>query len=129
MPRLSLRRVFLVGGVSLALLAAASAYGLATSLPLTSHSLAATSVSVPRCPTTGTTVLENVAGTNITSVTVGAIDATCAGGTLSLTVYNGTATGSGSAIVPAGGGTLTVTLGSAVAFVDNARVDLVVTGP
>ena len=63
------------------------------------------------------------------SVTVGALPPTCGGATLQVTVNNGATTGSGSAAVPAGGGTVTVTLGVAPAVTAGEQTDLVLVGP
>ena len=109
--------------------AAAAIYGTAASLSFNSQQAGAGNSAVPKCSTAGMTTFENVSGSNIVSVAVSNVDSACAGGTLSLTVSNGTTTGSGSAAVPGGGGSMTVTLGSVVPFVDNAAVDLVVVGP
>ena len=109
--------------------AAAVSYGLADSLPLSSPQVGAANAAVPKCSTAGMTAFENVSGSSVVSVSVSNVDSTCAGGTLSLTVNNGTTTGSASALVPGGGGSMTVTLGSPVPFIDNASVDLVVVGP
>ena len=118
----------MIAGIVGALGAAAVSYGVADSLLFTSQQVGAGNSTIPKCATAGMTVFENVSGVTITGVTVSNIDVACAGGTLSLTVNNGTTTGSGSAVVP-GGGSMTVTLGSAIPFIDNASVDLVVVGP
>ena len=102
----------------------------AASLVLTSSGLAAAQVAVPRCSTAGSNAVEVISGSNITGVTVSGISSACAGGTLALTVnVGGGTTGSGSATVPAGGGSVTVTLGTAVAFIAGAEIDTVITGP
>ena len=119
----------MIAGIVGALGAAAVSYGVADSLLFTSQQVGAGNSTIPKCATAGMTVFENVSGVTITGVTVSNIDVACAGGTLSLTVNNGTTTGSGSAVVPGGGGSMTVALGSAVPFIDNASVDLVVVGP
>src|ERR1700704_1522596 len=115
----------IVGGVG----AAAIIWGAAESLSFSSQQAGATSVPVPKCSTAGMTTFESVIGTNIVGVSVSNVDAACAGGTLSLTVNNGTSTGSASGVVPGGGGSMSLTLGSAVPFVYNASVDLVLAGP
>ena len=119
----------MIAGIVGALGAAAVSYGVADSLLFTSQQVGAANTTVPRCATSGMTVFENVSGVTIASVTVSNIDAACGGGTLSLTVNNGTTSSSASGVVPGGGGSMTVTLGSAVPFADNASVDLVVVGP
>ena len=93
--------------------------------------LAAVQVAVPRCSTPGMQVIETVSNSaTITAVTVNGIDPVCAGGVLDLTVNSGggTTTG-GSATVPSGGGSLTITLGTPPALVAGSEVDLVVVGP
>jgi hypothetical protein len=103
---------------------------MAASLTTTTTKVGAAAITVPRCTTAGVTTLEVITTTNITGVTVSNIDAACAAGTLSVTVnVGGGTTGAGSATVPSGGGTLTVTISPAVAFVDNAQIDTEVTGP
>jgi hypothetical protein len=124
----SLRTTIVLTSV-IAGLAAAAVSGAADSLSLASQQVGAANVAVPKCSTAGMTAFENVTGSSIVSVTVSQIDAACAGGTLSLTVNNGTATGGGSAAVPGGGGSMTVALGTAFPFTNNASVDLVVAGP
>ena len=73
--------------------------------------------------------MQNLTGSNVSSVTIGGIAATCATGTLSVTVNNGTANSSGTAVVPAGGGSMTVTLAAAVAFRQANEVDVAIVGP
>ena len=107
----------------------AVAVGAAASLSLTSHALGAATVSTPRCASAGMTVFQTLSGANVASVTVGSIPAACAGATLLVTVNNGSATGSGSATVPAGGGSVTVTLGTAPAATAAETTDLVLVGP
>jgi hypothetical protein len=113
----------------IACVAVAAVSGAADSLALASDQVGAASSAVPKCSTVGMAAVENVSGSSIVSVTVSQIDAACAGGTLSLTVNNGTINGSGLAAVPGGGGSITITLGSAVPFASNAGVDLLVAGP
>jgi len=107
----------------------AVAVGAAASLGLTSHALGAATVSTPRCVSTGMSVFQNLSGANVASVTVGSIPSACAGATLLVTANNGSATGSGSTTVPAGGGSVTVTLGSAPAATAAETTDLVLVGP
>jgi hypothetical protein len=102
---------------------------MADSLSSTTQQVGAGNSNVPKCATAAMATFENVSGSNIVSVDVSNVDAACAGGTLSLTVNNGITTGSASSAVPGGGGAMTLTLGSAVPFVDNASVDLLVVGP
>lgn len=102
----------------------------AAGLSTTSDGVGAAAVSLPRCTTVGQSVVETITSTNITGVTVSGISATCAGGTLAATVnVGGGSTGSGTVTVPAGGGTASVTISPAVAFVGNAEIDTEITGP
>jgi hypothetical protein len=106
--------------------------GHASSLSIASLSLGAKGVAVPRCATGAFTILPNLStdGNNdVVSVTVGQIPAACATGTLQLTVNNGTANSSGSAAVPAGGGSLTITLATPVAANDADQIDISLNGP
>ena len=104
--------------------------GFAASLSLTSATLGAAQVAIPRCATGALTVLPNLNGSaNIVSVTVSGIPAACGGGTMKLTVNNGTTNSSGSAAVPGAGGSLTVTLAAGVPLTAAEQTDLVVIGP
>jgi hypothetical protein len=75
------------------------------------------------------TVIQNLSGANVISVTVGGIASGCATGTLSATVDNGTSSSSGTGTVPAGGGSMTVTLSAAVPAKDGEEIDVAITGP
>jgi hypothetical protein len=86
-------------------------------------------VAVPRCDTDGFTLLQNLSGSNVVSVTVGGIAAACATGNMSVTLNNGTTNSTGTVTVPAGGGSVTVTLTIAVAVKDAEQIDVSVTGP
>ena len=103
--------------------------GLAASLGSSSKALGAGNVLISRCDSDGVTVTQNLSGSNVVSVTVGGIAASCAGGSLSVTVDNATASSSGSATVPGGGGSMTVALAAAVAEKDADQVDLAISGP
>ncbi len=103
--------------------------GAAASLGLTSDSLGAASVSMPRCTTAGLGVTQNLSGSNVISVTVSNLPSSCGNATLPVAVNNGTASSSGSAAVPAAGGSVTVTLAAAVAVSTAETTDLVVLGP
>jgi hypothetical protein len=127
MPRPSMRhRVGLLTFVVPTLLAG---IGAATSLTLTTASVGAASAATPRCTTAGLTVIQNLSGTTVVSVTVGNLPAACGGAVLQATVNNGTTVGSGSATVAAGGGSLTISLGVAPAVTVSELTDLIVTGP
>ena len=86
-------------------------------------------LAVPRCTTSGLPVIQTLSGANVVSVVVSAVPAACGGGTLQLTVNNGSAQSSGSTAVPVGGGNVTVTLASAVAATTTEQTDLVIVGP
>ena len=103
--------------------------GAAAGLGLATDTLGAAVLTVPRCTTASLTVFQNLTAGNVTSVTVGGIAATCAGGTLRVTVDNGDVAGSGSSTVPIGGGAVTVTLSVAPAVGTAERTDLVIEGP
>ena len=105
------------------------AVGAAASLSVSSGDLGAAHQSVARCGTAGLSVIQNLSGSNVISVTVGGLPSTCGSSTLQLTVYNGSTTSSGSAAVPAAGGSVTVTLATAIAAAVSERTDLIVVGP
>jgi hypothetical protein len=103
--------------------------GLAASIVLSSASVGAARTATPRCTNASLSVLQNLSSGTVVSVTVGGLPAACAGATLQVTVNNGTTNASGSATVPAGGGSATATLGAAPALKVADEVDLVLTGP
>jgi hypothetical protein len=103
--------------------------GAAASLAVTSNALGAATVSTPRCTTAGLSVVQTLSGSNVASVIVGGLPAGCATAQLLVTVNNGSTTGSGSATVPAGGGSVTVTLSTTPAATAAETIDLVLVGP
>lgn len=103
--------------------------GAAAGLALTTTTLGASRVTPSRCASTGLTVTPTLTGATWTAVVVGGIPATCGGATLQLTVDTAVTNSSGSAVVPAGGGSATVTLAVAQAVVAAMQVDLVFVGP
>ena len=103
--------------------------GAAASLSLTSGTLGAATTATPRCTAAGLTVFQNLAAGTVVSVTVGGLPAACGGATLQVTVNNGVTNASGSAAVPGGGGSVTVTLGSAPVVTATEETDLVLVGP
>lgn len=117
----------LTGG--LAALAASVAVGAAASLAAGSGSLGAGSVAMPRCTTAGLGVIQNLSGSNVISVTVSGLSSACGNGSLQVAVNNGTASSTGSATVPTGGGSITVTLATAVAVSTAETTDVMVVGP
>jgi hypothetical protein len=123
------RRALLSPVLALGLLVAAAGVALAASLSLGSNSLGAATASTPRCTAAGLGVLQVLSGSNVVSVTVSALPSGCGGATLQATLNNGTTSSSGSTTVPAGGGSVTVTLASAIAIGQVDEIDLVLTGP
>jgi hypothetical protein len=113
----------------LAVGASAPLIALAASVVLTSNGLGAGSASSPRCVSADVSVIQNLSGSNVASVTVGSLPAGCGGATLYVTLNNGSTSGGGSTTVPAGGGSATVTLGSAPAAATVEQIDLVLAGP
>jgi hypothetical protein len=103
--------------------------GHAASLGTSSPSLGSGRATVGSCDSGGVGIVQNLSGSNVVSVTVSQIDAGCATASISVTVDNGSANSSGSGTVPAGGGSVTVTLGSAVAAKDGEEIDVSVNGP
>ncbi|MDQ6793315.1 MAG: hypothetical protein M3067_00550 [Chloroflexota bacterium] len=103
--------------------------GAAASVNLSSDTLGAARAATSRCTAAGLTVFPNLSAGTVVSVTVGGLPAACGGATLQATVNNGVTSGSGSIAVPAGGGSVTVVLGSAPAVTTAEQTDLVVIGP
>lgn len=123
------------GWARAALALAAAGLGLAgvasaASLSLRGTGLGAGSADV-RCDPDGVTVTQNLSEEDgVVSVAVEGLAAACAGETVRVTVRNATASGSGGPVtVPSGGGTVTVTLGSAVPISDAHSVAVLVLGP
>jgi hypothetical protein len=109
--------------------AAAPVYGFAANLGSASRRLGANAAPVSRCDTDGVTMIQNLAGANVVSVTVGSIAAACANGSISVNLNNGTTNSGGTGTVPAGGGSVTVTLAVAVAARDAETIQAVISGP
>jgi hypothetical protein len=107
----------------------AAATAFAASLSLAPGSLGADQEVVPRCTAAGLGVIQNVSGITAISVTVSSLPSGCGGATLQVTLNNQVTSSGGSATVPAGGGSVTVTLAVAVAITAAEQVDLVLTGP
>jgi hypothetical protein len=103
--------------------------GFAASMTVATGSLGAARMAVPRCTATGLAVIQNLSGSTVISVTISSVPSACGNGTLQVTVNNGATTGSGSATIPAAGGSVTVTLGTAPAVAAAEETDLVITGP
>src|SRR5690349_18435475 len=101
----------------------------AASLAFDGRSLGMDAETTPRCTSVGLGVIQNVSGTTVASVTVSGLPSGCGNATLQVTVNNQVTSSGGSATVPSGGGSVTVTLAVAVAITAVAQVDLVLTGP
>ena len=108
---------------------AGAVVGLASSVAISSNSIGAATIAVPRCTNAGLTVLQNLAAGTVASVTVAGTPAACGGGTLQATVNNGVTSASGSAAVPGGGGSVTVTFGVPPAVTGSEQTDAVLVGP
>jgi hypothetical protein len=119
----------LVGAVGLVVAAWAIGPALATGLSSGSRTVGAGNSAVPRCDTDGVSTLFVLTSTNVTGVTVSGISSGCGSKTLFLTLTNGATTVNGSAAIPAGGGSVTVTLsGTIPVTVPNVlRTDISVT--
>jgi hypothetical protein len=111
------------------LMATGVVLGAAASLAFTSSTLGAARTATPRCTTAGLTVFQNLMASTVASVTVGGLPSTCGGATLQVTVNNGVTNSGGSAAVPAGGGSVTVTIAVPPAVTATEQTDLVLVGP
>ncbi len=99
-------------GLALAVAATFAACGAAASLALGSQALSAGNASVTSCGVASLSATRSVDNSgNFTQFVVTGVPAACAGETLSVTLASGTGTslGSSSAVVPAGGGSMTFT--------------------
>src|SRR5437867_8139404 len=110
------RRLIIGGIVAAALLSASN--GFAASQPTGSNNLGWGTSSVSRCDTDGLGIVHNLSGSNVASVTISGIASGCGNASLSVNVNNGSANSSGSGTVPAGGGSMTVSLSAGVAADD-----------
>ena len=103
--------------------------GAAASLAMSGATLGANVATVQRCMSTGPSVIQNLSGSTVVSVTVSGLPSTCGGATIQATINNQTTSASGSNTVPAGGGSVTVTFASAPAATVAEQIDVVITGP
>lgn len=106
-----------------------SLIGLADSLALSTWSVGASALEMPRCTNAGVLVVPNLSGANVVSVTVSSLPSACGSATIQAAVHNGVAAAGGTATVPAGGGSVSVSLASAVAAATGLSIDVVITGP
>ena len=72
------------------------AIGLAASIGLAANSLGASKLTVPRCTSAGLGAIQNLSGSNVVSVTISSLPASCGGATVQATVNNGSTNSSGS---------------------------------
>lgn len=105
------------------------AIALAASLGFNGRTLGMAAVSTPRCTSAGLGLIQNLSASTVVSVTVSSLPSACGSATLQVTVNNLLTSSSGSATVPGGGGSITVTLGTPVAITAVEQIDLVLTGP
>jgi len=119
--------IVVTGAAAIAVLS--SAFGYAAAQGTGTNSLGSNTATVSRCDTDGITVTHNLSGSNVISVAVGSIASACGNASISVDVNNGTANSSGSGTVPAGGGSMTVTLGAGVAAKDGMETDVAISGP
>ena len=105
------------------------ATGAAASLALGARTLGAGSASIVHCTTSAISVVQTVPSASVTAIVASGFPSACGGATVRAAVNNGTASSTGSATVPVGGGTVTVTLGTAVVVAVADQVDLLVSGP
>jgi hypothetical protein len=120
-------------GSALGLAALCVGCGAAATLALASKPLAAGNSTVSSCGVSSLAATRTVDNSgNVTRVSIPAVPGACAGATLSVTLVgsSGTALGSASAAVPAGGGTLSFTsFGATVAASSLASYSFAVVGP
>jgi hypothetical protein len=118
-----------IGAAAIGAIVLSAIIGHAGSIGAASTTLGAGRAAVTACDTDGITVTQVLTGINVTAIGVGGVASACGTGTISVTVNNGTANSTGTAIVPAGGGSITVTLASTVAMKDSDEIDVAITGP
>lgn len=122
--------VRLRGAILVAALAIAGAVSaFAASLSFAGGSLGMASIDTPRCTSAGLGVIPNLAAATVISVTVSGLPAGCGNATIQVTVHNQVTSSGGSASVPSGGGSVTVSLAAAVAITAVEQIDLMLTGP
>jgi hypothetical protein len=118
-----------IGAAAIGVVVLFAIIGHATTIGTASTTLGAGRAGVARCDTDGITVTQVLTGSNVTGVAIAGIASACGTASLSVTVNRGTASSTGVATVPAGGGSMTVTLASAVAMKDSDEIDVAITGP
>jgi hypothetical protein len=122
------RAVVRIALLAVSLTVAAVVAGYAAAIDLQS-SLGSGSASVERCTSAALGVHGDLTGNDVASVTVSSVPASCGNATIQVAVDNGTAHASGSSTVPAGGGSVTVSLGTPVTMGTNVEIDVLLLGP
>ena len=111
------------------LVAAGASAAFAASLAMNAQSMGMAVIGTPRCTAAGLGVIQNLSAATVISITVSSLPTGCGNATLQVTVNNLLTSSGGSATVPSGGGSVTVTLATAVAITAAEQIDLVLTGP
>jgi hypothetical protein len=106
--------VRLIGSVALVAATWVVGSALAANLSTSSQTTGAGTSATTRCDNDGFSSIFELTSTDVSSVDVSDIASTCGSKTANVTVTNGTTTGSGSATIPAGGGSVTVTISPVV---------------
>jgi hypothetical protein len=122
--------IVLLGAIALVAASWTIGSAFATNLSTGTASLSGNGATIARCDTDGiATVLVNAATPpyNATAVTLSGIASTCGSEVLNVTVNNGLVTSTGTTTVPAGGGVVTVTLGTSIAVRDAMQTEVSLT--
>ena len=118
-----------MAAIALAVAAIAITPALAAGLGSGTHTLGANLAAVAPCDPDGFSVRQTLSGSSVSSITVSGIASACATGTLSVTLNNGATFTTASGTVPAGGGSMTLSLSPTVAITDHHTADVTITGP
>ena len=121
-----MRALLAVAGITVAL----STYVVsAAGLSITSRSIGSGAVTLPSCASDVTPTEVVSSGGVITSLSVKNVAASCAGGSVAVTINDGHTITTATATVGALGGTVTVTVPGSLAITDTATIATVVKGP
>jgi hypothetical protein len=114
---------------ALVVVAGTAVVGHAAGLGVSSHAIGAGLVTITRCGTAAAITVTETGGATITGLSLTNIPSSCAGASLTATLNgNGGTTSTATGIVPAGGGTLALTLTTHVPLTQAGQVDIVMTG-
>lgn len=108
--------------------ALAASFASAASINSAASTVGAGAIQPVRCDTDGMSATPVLTASSVAGVSLGGISASCANKTLSVGVTNGSQSGTGSVLVPSGGGTLTVPITPAVTSTTAVTIDVVITG-